>query len=255
MSVTFKHFNCLSMSTSQLITQRYQVLNPLGRGGMGVVYRALDRLTGQVVALKQVVVAPQTLAFASRPITNDTDSLLLSLVQEFRLLASLRHPNIISVLDYGFDAQRQPYFTMELLDQPQTILEAGRNQPLTVQINLLIQTLQALAYLHRRGILHRDLKPDNVLVSQGRVRLLDFGLSVMRDQDKAGEVSGTLLYMDPEVLKGATPSETADLYAVGVMAYELLVGRHPFQSANLGTLLIRVLEEDVDLAPLTALTP
>ncbi len=234
---------------------RYRLLELLGQGGMGKVYRAFDRLTGQCVALKQVLVDPQTLAFASRPRTNDTNGLLLALAQEFRLLASLRHPHIISVLDYGFDAARQPYFTMELLEQPQTLLEAGHNQPLAVQLDLLIQTLQALAYLHRRGILHRDLKPENILVSQGRVRLLDFGLSVMRDQDKGGEVSGTLLYMDPEVLKGAPPSEASDLYAIGVMAYELLVGRHPFQSDNLGMLLTRVLEEEPDLAPLLELTP
>lgn len=242
------------MSTSQLITQRYQVLNPLGRGGMGVVYRALDRLTGQVVALKQVVVAPQTLAFAARPNTKDTDSLLLSLAQEFRLLASLRHPNIISVLDYGFDAQRQPYFTMELLDQPQTILEAGRNQPLAAQVDLLIHTLQALAYLHRRGILHRDLKPDNVLVSQRRVRVLDFGLSIAREQATALSTSGTLIYLAPEVIEGSAYSEAADLYAVGVLAYEMLLGQHPFATANISTFLDQVLEVEPDLTALASFT-
>ena len=96
-------------------THRYRLLAPLGSGGMGVVYRAYDRLTGQTVALKQVQVAPQALAFASRPATNNTNSLLLALTHEFKLLASLRHPHIISVLDYGFDADHQPYFTMELL--------------------------------------------------------------------------------------------------------------------------------------------
>lgn len=241
--------------SAPFIHPRYRLLNLLGQGGMGKVYRAFDRLNGQPVALKQVLVAPQDLTFASRPSTNDTTGLLMALAQEFRLLASLRHPHIISVLDYGFDAERQPYFTMELLDQPQTLLEAGRNQPLAIQIDLLIQTLQALTYLHRRGILHGDLKPDNVLVSQGRVRILDFGLSVTHDQVKSADVSGTLLYMAPELLEGAAPNEATDLYALGVMAYELLVGRHPFHSDNLGTLLIKVLEADPDLAPLMALTP
>lgn len=240
---------------NELLSQRYHLLTPLGRGGMGMVYRAYDRLTGQTVALKQVKVAPQALAFASRPASNDTTSQLLSLAQEFKLLASLRHPNIISVLDYGFDANRQPYFTMELLAQPQTVLEAGRNQPLARQIDLLIQTLQALAYLHRRGILHRDLKPENVLVSQGRVRVLDFGLSIARDQARCTDASGTLLYMAPEVMEGAAASEAADLYAVGVLAYELLVGRHPFQSADVDELIIRVLDEEPDLTPLDGLTP
>lgn len=220
---------------------------------MGVVYRAYDRLTGQTVALKQVQVAPQALAFASRPATNNTNSLLLALTHEFKLLASLRHPHIISVLDYGFDADHQPYFTMELLEQPQTLLEAGHNQPLVTQIDLLIQTLQALAYLHRRGILHRDLKPDNVLVSGGRVRVLDFGLSVASEQAKSADLSGTLQYLAPEVLEGGPPSEAADLYALGVLAYELFVGYHPFASDHVGTLLARVLEEEVDLLPLLAL--
>ena len=234
---------------------RYRLLEAIGTGGMGAVYRAHDRLTGQTVALKQVQVAPQALAFASRPATTDTQSLLLALAQEFKLLASLRHPHIISVLDYGFDTNRQPYFTMELLEQPQTLLEAGRGQPLAVQIDLLIQTCQALAYLHRRRILHRDLKPENVLVSGGRVRVLDFGLSIARDQAKTQDTAGTLLYIAPEVMEGSAPSETADLYAIGVLAYELLVGRHPFQSLDADELITRVLEEDPDLTPLSDLTP
>lgn len=234
---------------------RYRLLARLGQGGMGTVYRAHDRLTGQTVALKQVHVEPKTLAFASRPATSDTTSLLLALAQEFKLLASLRHPNIISVLDYGFDAKRQPYFTMELLEESQTILEAGRNQPLAIQIDLLIQTLQALVYLHRRGIFHRDLKPDNVLVSQGRVRVLDFGLSVAREQARSAEVSGTLPYLAPEVLEGMPYSEAADLYAIGVLAYELFVGQHPFQSDDANTLLLRILTEEADLDPLESVIP
>lgn len=240
---------------TERLSQRYHLLTLLGHGGMGMVYRAYDRLTGQTVALKQVQVAPQALDFATRAATNDTNALLLTLAQEFKLLASLHHPNIISVLDYGFDANRQPYFTMELLAESQTLLEAGRGQPLAVQIDLLIQTLQALTYLHRCGILHRDLKPDNVLVSHGRVRVLDFGLSVIRAQAAQTDVSGTLLYLAPEVLEGGKHSEAADLYSIGVMFYELLVGSHPFHSDQVGALLMRVLEEEPDLTPLVGLTP
>jgi len=237
------------------VHQRYQLLYALGAGGMGVVYRAHDRLTGQPVALKRVFLAPQELAFNSRSAQNDTNGLLLALAQEFRILASLRHPNIVSVLDYGFDSSRRPYFTMELLPTAQTLLQAGQGQPLARQIALLVQTLQALAYLHRRGILHRDLKPANVLVSQEQVRVVDFGLAVARDQVQSGEVSGTLLYLAPEVLEGAAPSEAADLYAVGVLAYELFTGRPLFPSTDVGQLLIQIVEDDPDLAPLDGLTP
>lgn len=238
-----------------IIDKRYQLLYALGAGSMGVVHRAHDRLTGEPVALKQVLLALQELAFNSHSAVDDTNSLLLALAQEFRLLASLRHPNIISVLDYGFDAQRRPYFTMELLSTAQTLLQAGRGQPLAVQVALLVQTLQALAYLHRRGILHRDLKPGNVLVSDGRVRVLDFGLAVGRDQAQTRDVSGTLLYLAPEILEGGAPSEAADLYAVGVMAYELFAGQPPFQSVEPGQLLMQILEDDPDLTPLDGLTP
>lgn len=237
------------------LDKRYQLLYALGAGGMGVVYRAQDRLTGQPVALKRVLLAPQNLTFNSRSAQDDTNSLLLALAQEFRLLASLRHPNIISVLDYGFDAERQPYFTMELLSLPQTLLQAGQGRPLAAQIDLLVQTLQTLAYLHRRSILHRDLKPGNVLVSGGRVRVLDFGLALKRDHAQNSDVSGTLLYLAPEVLEGAAPSEAADLYAVGMMAYELFTGQPPFQSTDPQQLLMEILEVDPDLTPLDGLTP
>jgi serine/threonine protein kinase len=226
------------------IGRRYEILELLGTGGMGSVYRAYDRLSGQTVALKRVAVAPRRAA--------DTSNLLLALAQEFRLLAALRHPQIISVFDYGFDSARQPYFTMELLDQPQTLLEIGRAQPLAFQIDLLVQALQALTYLHRRGILHHDLKPENMLVSNGQVRLLDFGLSITLDQSQRADISGTLLYLPPEVLDGAPFTAAGDLYAIGVIAYQLLAGRHPFSADNADDFFDKVLAAAPDLIALAA---
>src|SRR5947209_2938415 len=98
-----------TIAAASQIAQRYQIINQLGAGGMGVVYRALDRLSGQIVALKQVTVQSNQLEFASRP--EDSQDMHLALAHEFKTLASLRHPNIVSVIDYGFDAQRQPFFT------------------------------------------------------------------------------------------------------------------------------------------------
>ncbi|HLY27528.1 MAG TPA: serine/threonine-protein kinase, partial [Aggregatilineales bacterium] len=210
------------------VSPRYQLLNQLGAGGMGVVHRALDRLSGQVVALKQVTVDSGQLLFASQADTgHDSQTVRLALAHEFKTLASLRHPNIVSVIDYGFDAQHQPYFTMTLLENAQTILQAGAEQPVEVQYGLLMQLLQALLYLHRRGILHRDLKPGNVVAVNGEVKVLDFGLSVAHGE--GGGPAGTLAYMAPELLEGASASEASDLYAFGLIGYEMLAGRHPFR--------------------------
>jgi hypothetical protein len=222
------------MSTSvipALINKRYVLHEQIGRGGMGVVYKAFDRLTRQYVALKQVTVGEDSLIFSSRDTSAD---LRLSLSREFQTLASLRHPNIVSVLDYGFDAQKQPFFTMELLQSTQTILLAGRSKNRDVQVGLIIQLLQSLAYLHRRDIRHRDLKPSNVLVVDQIVKVLDFGLSVNGTQagGDMGSTGGTIPYMSPEALMGNASSSTpvSDLYAVGMIAYELLMGTYPFRT-------------------------
>lgn len=231
------------------IARRYQLLNELGSGGMGVVYRALDRLSGQVVALKQVTIESNRLQFSTRvDKTFDSEDVRLALAQEFRTLASLRHPNIVSVIDYGFDGQRQPFFTMNLLENAQAFCQAGRGQPAEVQYGLLIQLFQALLYLHRRGILHRDLKPSNVVVVSGQVKLLDFGLSVAQDDDS--NISGTLAYMAPELFSGQRASEASDLYAVGVIAYELLADRHPFLTEKLSDLIQNILTDEPDMAAL-----
>ncbi len=213
---------------------------------MGRVFRALDRLTGDTVALKRVTIPADRPGFSDRA-SVDID-LRLALAQEFRTLASLHHPHIISVLDYGFDGQRQPYFTMDLLEDARTIVAAGQGEPLKVQVALLIQVLQALAYLHRRDILHRDLKPTNVLVTaQGQVKLLDLGLANLIAG--AQGAAGTLAYMAPEVLRGQPAGQSADLHAAGVMAYQLLVGRHPFDTHHPAHLMAGILHEVPDLSP------
>lgn len=256
----------METSTRSLIGRRYRIQHRLGKGGMGEVWSALDLLTKRKLALKQLALAelrspvsttgpaptpgPETMsglrtapsvdteasdATKSLPeptpsptprITDSSQALRLALTQEFRVLASLRHPCIISVLDYGFDEQKQPYFTMELLEEPLDLLAATRNLPAARQVSLLIKALQALVYLHRREILHRDLKPPNVLVQDGTVKVLDFGLA--RKQQAEGELAGTLRYMAPEIFQGRSASVGSDLFAFGVMAYEVLVGKHPF---------------------------
>jgi len=224
-----------------MVGRRYIVQEQLGKGGMGVVYTALDSFTGKQVALKKssvLAAGGDTLA----PTMESTEFRLI-LVNEFKILAGLRHPNIISVLDYGFDEDQSPYFTMELLQGGTPFLEAGSDRPMEYKLGLVVQILQALAYLHRHNILHRDLKPANVLVVNDEVRVLDFGIAMLRQQPIKDDqmVSGTLMYMAPEVLRGDAPSLAADLYAVGVMAYELFLGQHPFPNVDSNKLLNDIL--------------
>jgi tetratricopeptide (TPR) repeat protein len=213
---------------SRVIGTRYQLINQLGHGGMGDVYRALDRVTGRVVTLKRLRVD------ANRDTGRDSRDDRLTLANEFRLLASLRHPNIVSVLAYGFDEEHQPYFTMDLEEGARTITAAGVNQPLALQVELLVQTLRALAYLHRHGIIHRDLKPENILVVRDQVKVLDFGLSIHAADSEHATRAGTLRYMAPEVLRGAAPSVRCDLYAFGLVACEVLTGSYPFEGRHAG---------------------
>jgi tetratricopeptide (TPR) repeat protein/tRNA A-37 threonylcarbamoyl transferase component Bud32 len=220
----------------QTINNRYQIRKKLGEGAMGSVYRTYDRLNKHEVALKKVA------ARSANPDDMSADgssSMRLTIAHEFQTLASLHHPNIIDVLDYGFDDKSQPYFTMVMLEDAQPLTDYAQNKPFDVKVNLLIQTCQALTYLHRRRIFHRDLKPDNALVTlDGQVKVLDFGLAIPQEQTgDVDEVAGTMAYIAPEVLQGSAPSAASDLYAVGVMAYEIFSGEHPFNTSNIAFLL------------------
>lgn len=229
------------------LNDRYILLEKLGSGGMGTVYRAADRLTSQIVALKQVSVEAGALSFG---VETDQHDLRVSLAHEFQTLASLRHPNIISVLDYGFDEAGKPFFTMPLLVDAVDIRQAAEKVPLKSKLALIGQMLEALRYLHRQGIIHRDLKPGNVMVNtQGQVKLLDFGLAV--EPEKVRGVAGTLAYLAPEILQGLAPSAAADLYAVGVIAYEIITGKYPYDTASSHELMRQV----VSVMPNLSLLP
>lgn len=198
----------------------YEVHELLGQGAMGVVYRATHRLTGQAVALKRVR------AGRAASESGEREGRRVVLAREFKTLASLRHPNIVSVLDYGFDERGEPFFAMELIEDPQTLLEAAIGLPLAGRLDLLLQTLEALAYLHQRGVVHRDLKPSNVLVSAGKVKVVDFGVALQGDARRG--VAGTLLYMAPELLRDELASPRSDIYAIGLLGYQMMTGLFPF---------------------------
>ena len=192
-----------STTQPQFIANRYEIRDVVGRGGMGVVYRCYDHVTRTEVALKQMLVNMKQESGETNNIpatnhnidhTSDMDTisvaspdtwrrqspfigmvksddsgpgaLRLALSHEFETLARLRHPNIITVLDYGFDSLRLPFFTMPLLNSPRSITDAAKDAPLEQRIAWLSDILQALAYLHHHKIIHRDLKPDNALLTE-----------------------------------------------------------------------------------------
>lgn len=197
--------------TAQIIANRYTVIEQLGAGGMGSVWLAHDKLRNQRVALKQVLMA--------------NDEQRLAITREFRTLSTLRHPNIVSVIEYGFH-DGQPYFTMEYVPDAAPFGKFPGQK-----IEHFTQVLQALGYLHRRGVLHRDLKPGNVLVTaDGLVKVLDFGLALDKAHEPSDESGGTLLYMAPELFLGESASVGSDLWALGVMICKMEGNRHPFQT-------------------------
>lgn len=203
---------------------RYVLLRELGRGGMGSVYAAADQELDRIVALK--FLSPD--AISARP--------ALQLIREAKTLSSLNHPNIVTVYDV-LQSGKTLAIAMELIDgQPLRMLCGSAAGSVRV-IGLGLQIGQALAAAHAHGIVHRDIKPENIFIrSDGYVKLLDFGLarSVTTNDSVslAGLLAGTLRYMSPEQLRGEPVSPASDIFAFGLVLYELATGRHPFRASS-----------------------
>ena len=213
----------------------YEILGPLGAGGMGEVYRARDVRLGRDVAIK--VLPTGVAAFPDRSARFE---------REARAIAQLNHPNIVTLFSAENEAGVR-FLTMELVEGRRLfdLLTPG-GLPLPMVLQLAIPLTEALVAAHERGIIHRDLKPGNVMVThEGRVKVLDFGLAKMTAHDepcsdeaptasegnpltKEGHVLGTVPYMAPEQLRGTPLDARSDLFALGVILYEMVAGRHPF---------------------------
>jgi hypothetical protein len=209
---------------SELVLGRYRPLRPLGSGGSGSVWLARDEQNGLDVALKIVPREGKAAARAER---------------EAEAAARLRHPCCQRAYGFGRDSQHV-YIAYEYVPG-RTFREALRSGELNdaSSIEACAQVLEALAHAHARGIVHRDVKPSNVLLAEGRevsVRVLDFGLAQIQQAETLtaqGDVPGTLAYIAPERLAGGLTTESADVWAVGLMLWEALAGRHPFWRSSL----------------------
>ena len=234
---------------TRVLGDRYELLSPLARGGMGQVWRARDRLLGRPVAVKIL-----------RSEFTDEPSFRARFRAEAQHAAMIVHPNIASVFDYGevpADGTGEPlaYLVMELVDG-ESLAHLLRRQPRLspeLTLSILRQTAAALAAAHAAGIVHRDVKPGNVLVApDGTVKITDFGVAWSASSvplTGTGQVIGTAHYLSPEQAQGAKATPASDLYALGAVAYECLAGRRVFEGESSVQVALSQIRDEPDPLP------
>jgi len=220
---------------------RYEILEELGRGAMGVVYRARDPSIGRLIAIKTI-----RMTELSDPI--ESQRLRERLRREAHSAGILSHPGIVVVYDVGQEGDLA-YIAMELVPgrSLESLLEDKEPPNQQTILSVLRQTAAALDYAHKKGIVHRDIKPANILISEdGVVKITDFGVAKIASSHQltvAGTVLGTPNYMSPEQIQGKPVDGRADQFALGVMAYEVLTGEKPFTGEQLTTVLYKIVAE------------
>ena len=216
----------------------YYILGELGRGGMGVVYRARQIALNRVVAIKMILAGGHA-----------GSEQLARFQAEAEAVAMLAHPNIVQVYDIG-EQDGLPYFSLEFVDGTGLDRElGGKPQPEKKSAQLIETLARAMQFAHEHGIIHRDLKPANVLVTKNGVpKISDFGLAKQLDTDssqtRTGTIMGTPSYMAPEQGRGEKVGPLADVYSLGSMLYEMITGRPPFVAATAVQTLMRLLKEE-----------
>jgi WD40 repeat protein len=226
------------------MVDHFRVMRRIARGGQGEVYVARDTKLGRKVALK--------LISGKKEISRERTERLL---REAQATARFQHPNIVTVHSVG-EHEGLPYVAFEYLEG-ETLRQRMRSTPISAAeaFRLMLPVALAVAEAHRHGVLHRDLKPENVLIPiDGRVRVLDFGLASLIDDGEATDLTstsgGTPPYMAPELWRGRAPAEASDVWALGVLAYELLAGRRPFEAetrTDLGARITTVDPEPIEV--------
>lgn len=203
---------------------------------MGVVFKARDPLIGRLVALKTIALA-----------ASQSDDLRQRFYREAQAAGGLQHPNIVTVYEMG-EAEGVPFIAMEYLEGESldAALQGDPQIPLAQKLGYIVQVCRALSYAHQHGIVHRDIKPGNIVVTRdGTVKVVDFGIARMVDTSKTqtGVLLGTLAYMSPQLVKGERADERSEIWAVGVLCYELLTGQKPFEGENHAALLLGIISE------------
>lgn len=217
---------------------RYHVVKEVGKGAMGVVYRAHDPDIDRIVALKVL-----------RPDRVTSQDFVSRFLKEAKAIGRLSHPNIVTVYDVGSD-NNNIYIAMEFLEG-KPLNEILRERALSLEeiIRVGSQIADSLRYAHEKGIVHRDIKPPNIILNdEGQVKITDFGIAHIEDpsstqQTKAGEILGTPMYMAPEQIVGGSVDGRSDLYALGVILYEMTTRKRPFKGDNLASIFHSITQE------------
>ncbi len=188
---------------------------------MGVVFKARDPLIGRLVALKTIALA-----------ASQSEDLRERFYREAQAAGGVQHPNIVTVYEMG-EEDGVPFIAMEYLEGESLDAALSKNTqiPLAQKLGYVVQVCRALSYAHQHGIVHRDIKPGNIMVTRdGTVKVVDFGIARMMDTSKTqtGVLLGTLAYMSPQLVKGERADERSDIWAAGVVCYELFAGLKPF---------------------------
>ena len=225
---------------------RYEIASELGRGAMGIVYRARDPRIGREVAIKMIKLADQADA-------DEIEGLRERLFREAQSAGRLSHPGIVTIFDVD-EQDGVAYITMELVEG-QTLdqyvsKDGGTARSLEFVSDLLLKVGAALDYAHRREIVHRDIKPSNIMISDDGIKIMDFGVARIASSNltRTGTVMGTPNYMSPEQVKGEGIDGRSDQFSLGVIIYELLTGKKPFQGENLTSTIFKIVSA-IPVAP------
>lgn len=229
---TFDDVEVVDPFIGMKIDGKYQVLENVGKGGMSVVYKAMQTAMNRVVALKML-----KMGLSSDPIFAQR------FTREASLLGKLNHPNIVTVFDSGKTPQGNLYLAMDFLSGPtlQDILDKTGAIPVERAAPLILQICDALNHAHKRDIIHRDLKPGNIMIETDHkgeevVKIVDFGLAKMGEGSerltRAGELWGSSFYMSPEQCNGSESDSRSDIYSFGIVMYQMLTGKVPFRGSG-----------------------